>query len=309
MITREWREQHKGELESGEELLGRILVARREAWQSAQRSRSEARGRVAGRNSRDEQYVDPSSAEPSSQFDIPVGWTCATIEQLCIVETGSTPRRSEEKYYRDGQINWVTSSAVNEALISSPSETITPLALAETNAKVFPVGTLVIAMYGEGSTRGKISELGIKAATNQACAALLCGHLHSAVKSQIRTYFQMNYEAVRARAAGGVQPNLNLSMIKAIVLPLPPLEEALEIQRRLGDHLVRLRALEEPLLATHQTCALEKSSILCAAFTGRLVPRDPNDEPATVLLGRIAAERAAAKPESKPARAKRKPRI
>jgi type I restriction enzyme, S subunit len=119
---------------------------------------------------------------------LPQGWTWATVEQLCFVETGATPKRGESKYCDGSTVDWISSSAVNDAIIRGASERITDLAVKETNAKPFPVGTLIVAMYGEGKTRGKVSKLGIVAATNQACAGLLTAHLDSETKDYLRTF-------------------------------------------------------------------------------------------------------------------------
>ncbi|MBK9211211.1 MAG: restriction endonuclease subunit S [Anaerolineales bacterium] len=104
---------------------------------------------------------------------LPAGWKWSTVGEVAKVGTGSTPLRSNERYWKNGTIPWVTSGALNDLFVNEANEFVTEAALKETNVKIFPKGTLLVAMYGEGKTRGKVSELIIDATTNQACAALV----------------------------------------------------------------------------------------------------------------------------------------
>ena len=276
-LTREWREQQRTDLEDAGVLLRRVGEAKRAASIEA-----------------GQRCVEPCGADGSGLGALPPGWLWVTVEQLCFVETGATPKRGEAKYYGEGTIPWVTSGAVNAARITEPTELITECAVAETNAKVFPAGTLVVAMYGEGKTRGKVSELGIAAATNQACAALLCAHMDEQVKSYVRLFFEKHYEELRNKAAGGVQPNLNLSIIKQTALPLPPLAELQVVCDRVATRLSEMNALGTEVLQRSPAVKALRQSVLRAAFSGQLVPQDANDEPAAALLARLAAQAAEA---------------
>jgi len=94
-------------------------------------------------------------------------------------------------------------------------------------------------------------------------------------------------------ASGGVQPNLNLSLIRATRIPLPPLAEQERIVAEVERRLSIVSALEKAVEANLKRAQRLRQAILKRAFEGRLVPQDPNDEPASVLLERIRAERAA----------------
>lgn len=272
-LTREWRERQPASGDDAASLLERIGTSRRSA---------------ALRLS--QRYVEPLAADASELATLSPGWRWVTVEQLCFVETGATPKRGAAKYYDCGTVSWVTSGAVNSARITEATELITELAVAETNAKVFPPGTLVVAMYGEGKTRGKVSERGIAAATNQACAALVCGHLADEVRQYVRLFFEKHYEELRDKAAGGVQPNLNLSIIKQTALPLPPLAEIRVICDRVATRLSDALALASEVSRRVLTVSALRQSVLKAAFCGQLVPQDPRDEPASALLARPAAQ-------------------
>jgi len=294
-LTSDWREQRKaaGEpVESGEALLARILTSRRQAWEQAELAKMQAEGVMPTDEAWKKKYKQPASPDATELPELPEGWVWASVQQLCFVDTGATPKRGTDKYFKDGTIDWITSAAVNESLIQSSAERITPVALRETNAKVFPIGSLIVAMYGEGRTRGKVSELGIAAATNQACAALLCGHLDAAVRTYVRTFFEKNYEALRTKAAGGVQPNLNLAIIKAISIPLPPLDEIRQINEFVAMRLSQVGTFAAEFPSWSKRSSALRQRILTCAFAGSLVSQDPADEPASRLLERTAAKRA-----------------
>jgi type I restriction enzyme S subunit len=101
-------------------------------------------------------------------------WEVTTLGDLATVSAGGTPSRAREEYW-GGDIPWVTTSEVDFYTIESAEQFITTEGLANSAAKLLPPGTLLMALYGQGKTRGKIGILGVSAATNQACAAIsLC---------------------------------------------------------------------------------------------------------------------------------------
>lgn len=159
--------------------------------------------------------------------ELPAGWCWTNVDQLGDVGTGATPKRGKADYYEGGTIPWVTSGAVGDSFVREASEFVTEKAIAESNLTLYPTGTLLVAMYGEGKTRGKCSELLIEATTNQALAAI---EPYVSIKAYLKVFLLMNYEETRKAASGGVQPNLNLSLIRSIAVPLPPLTEQLRIQ-------------------------------------------------------------------------------
>ena len=171
---------------------------------------------------------------------------------------------------------------------------ITEAALSETNCKVYPAGTLLLALYGEGRTRGKVATLGIAAATNQALAALSAFDHERVSPNWVRLFLESRYEQTREQAAGGVQPNLNLGVVKTIQLPVPPMSEQLQAVRKIETAFARADRLEAEAARAKKLLDRLEAAILAKAFRGELVPQDPADEPASVLLDRIRAERAAA---------------
>ena len=150
------------------------------------------------------------------------GWEMKKLFEISNVGTGSTPSRNNDKYYEEGTIPWVKTTEVQNCDIFDTEEKITEFAIKETNCKVYPIGTLLMAMYGQGKTRGQLAKLRIEAATNQACAAIVLNNGFSN-PYYIYEYLHLQYENIRDMARGGNQLNLNLNIVKAIPIYLPPL--------------------------------------------------------------------------------------
>lgn len=221
-------------------------------------------------------------------------WGHAPIASLADVGTGSTPKRGEPRFYVGGTIPWLTSSAVNNPRVTSANEYITDAALRETNCKIFEPGTLLMAMYGEGQTRGRIAVLDISAATNQAIAAISVRKNAPIRPAFLLWFLRSRYLQLRREASGGVQPNLNLGIVKATIVPLPALSEQDLILRRVTTALAEIDRLTAEAAAARRLLDRLDQAILSKAFRGELVPQNPADEPASVLLERIKSERAGA---------------
>ena len=207
------------------------------------------------------------------------------LSDICIIGTGATPSTRNSTYYKDGTIPWIGSSETSNEYIDAPTTFITQKALDETNCTVYPIGTIIMAMYGEGKTRGQISELRISSATNQACAAIV--PIFKEIKSFIKTYLKGNYLRLRTLAEGGMQPNLNLGKISSYRIPMPPLAEQIRIERILNDLLSKVDLIDSEKSEINLSLFNVKSKILELAISGKLVPQDPSDEPAEELLRRI----------------------
>lgn len=193
----------------------------------------------------------------------PKGFPIQPLGNLSEVRTGATPSRDRPDYY-GGDIPWVKTGEVDEDLIVDAEERITASAIAETNCKVFPVGTILIAMYGQGKTRGKCGVLGIPAATNQACAAVM--PTDSISNSYLFYLLRASYETIRAMARGGNQENLNLGMIKNIGIPIPPSP----LQNRFSDIAMAVSRNK-----AHQKSSLQEAmslfaSVSASAFNGKI---------------------------------------
>ena len=141
----------------------------------------------------------------------------------------------------------------DRVFIDSTSEKVSSLAVQETNVSIYPVGTLIVAMYGQGKTRGQVTELLIEAGTNQACAALQFIEQTHAHRQFLKLFFMKSYEELRANAAGGAQPNLNVGKVSNTVVPVPPLSEKGRIVEKVEGLTLLLDQLKTNIQQSQKT--------------------------------------------------------
>ncbi|EKF9115245.1 restriction endonuclease subunit S [Vibrio cholerae] len=148
-----------------------------------------------------------------------------TLGDLFKISSGGTPSRREKSYYDNGDIPWIKTGDLHKCRIQQASEYITQLGLDKSSAKLFPKGTVLLAMYG--ATIGACSILDIEAATNQACAAFLP---NEKVDTNYLYYFLISKKNDFIRdGVGGAQPNISATYLKTVSFPLPPLETQKQI--------------------------------------------------------------------------------
>ena len=144
------------------------------------------------------------------------------VKDLTDVISGGTPSRDRSEYWYNGTIPWVKTTELQNDVIKNVDEHITESGLAGSSAKMVPIGTVLVAMYGQGKTRGMTAYLGIEASTNQACACILPSEKIDSMF--MWKYFELSYDKLRSLAQGAGQPNLNGNMIKNFKVLVPPIE-------------------------------------------------------------------------------------
>lgn len=231
---------------------------------------------------------------------LPRGWVNCPVGMIGIVSNGSTPSRSDDRFWR-GDIPWISSGEVRNCNIYKSNECISELGFESTPVRVLPRGSVLIAMIGEGKTRGQSAILEIEATVNQNVAAVV--PFENGLISKYLWYsFQAKYEENRREGNGTGPQALNCQRVRELTLNLPPLAEQHEIVKRI-EALFSFADRLEARLATACTAVDRLTpALLAKAFRGELVPQDPADEPASELLARLAASRAAE--TAKPLRAR-----
>ena len=219
-------------------------------------------------------------------FKIPSTWTWVKLGFIGNWGAGATPNRAHSEYY-GGDIPWLKTGDLNDDYITEIPETITELALKETSVKLNPVGSILIAMYG--ATIGKLGILTKQATTNQACCA--CCPVEG-VYNKYLFYFLMSHKTKFInRGIGGAQPNISKEKIVATLMPLPPIDEQLRIVSSIESFFFNIERIVNEQLNISELVVKTKSKILDLAIRGKLVPQNPDDEPATMLLARIRREK------------------
>jgi type I restriction enzyme, S subunit len=177
---------------------------------------------------------EPAETKETEIGEIPVHWEVDSIGHRTTVKSGTTPSRSNDKYWKDGSIPWVKTGEINYRVIETTEEFVTPLAFQETSLHLYPAGTLLLAMYGQGITRGKVALLGIEATINQACAAITPRD-DSLLNTYFYCYLTSAYERLRSKSHGTHQLNLNAQIIESFCVPIPPVHEQRMIHEMLSS--------------------------------------------------------------------------
>lgn len=225
--------------------------------------------------------------------ELPHGWIWTRIGEIASTSSGGTPSRSNPSYFT-GNIPWIKSGELGDGYVVEYSESISAAALAGSSAKLFPKGTLLIALYG--ATVGKVGILTMDAATNQAvCGIFLPPWVE--LKFAFNYLFSLRREFIE-QGKGGAQPNISQDIVRNTLFPLPPLPEQRRIVAKLEELFSRLDAGVAAVRRTQALLKRYRQSVLHAAVTGELTRAWREAHPAptetgAALLTRIRAERRA----------------
>lgn len=287
-LSAEWRAAQTGEQETGAQLLARILAERLRRWEEKQLAKFQQQGKTPPKGWQDK-YPEPIRPDTTGLPALPEGWVWSSLGQCFHVEVGATPSRKEPGYW-NGNIPWVSSGEVRFARITKTKEQISYIGLQNSSTQINPIGSVLLGMIGEGKTRGQVAILGIEAANNQNCAAIWVTET-DVPPEYVYFWLWSRYDETRRGSSGNNQPALNKSLVEKIPFPLPSLTELDAIVSLVSTSLSRIEDQEAAIAYSLTQSAVQHQNLLKAAFSGQLVPQDPNDEPASVLLERIRAER------------------
>lgn len=196
-------------------------------------------------------------------------WRYSEIGKIANVSSGGTPNRKVAEYW-NGDIPWVTTAEVQFKTIYESSEKITESGLKNSSAKLFPKNTILMAMYGQGKTRGQVAILGVEATTNQACAAILLKDDYDV--NFYYQYLMAKYKAIRDLSNSGGQENLSSGIVKSIKVPVPPLAEQKKIALILSTWDKAIETVEK-LVANSQQ---QKKALMQQLLTGQKRLLDKN---------------------------------
>ena len=192
-------------------------------------------------------------------------WQIKKLGEFCKTTSGGTPSRKNKNYY-SGTIPWVKSGELDRGIIFDTEEKITEEAIKNSSAKIFPKGTLLIALYG--ATIGKLAFLGVDATTNQA----VCGiYENENIISKYLYYFLLfNKPKLVQQGVGGAQPNISQTILKDLDLPIPPLETQHAIVSKIEELFSELDKGIAELKTAQQQLKTYRQSVLKSAFEGKL---------------------------------------
>jgi type I restriction enzyme S subunit len=223
---------------------------------------------------------------------LPIGWSATTLGELADWGSGGTPSRSEPNYY-GGSIPWIKSGELNTRYVMDTEEHITEAALNGSSAKLFPAGSVAIAMYG--ATIGKTAILGVDASTNQACAVGI--PIEGLIEKEfLYRLLQNEKKAFIEKGKGGAQPNISQAVIRAHEVGMPGLAEQTRIVQKIDELLAQVDTLRARIDAVPALLKRFRQTVLSAAYSGSLTEewrvlekrnREISEEWEKVALGTI----------------------
>jgi type I restriction enzyme S subunit len=275
--------------ETGAELLQRILRERRARWEQKQLAKFAEQGKTPPNDWQDK-YLEPVTPDLTNLPSLPEGWAWASVDQLAFVVRGASPRPAGDPRFFGGEIPWITVGSLTadgSMYLESVDQFVTNAG--KNASRYVEPGTLLLTNSGATLGVPKITKIG--GCINDGSVALL--EVEGRIKIFLYWFLRTQTEKLRALNQGAAQPNLNTDIVRNITVPLTSMSEIEEINRRLDSFISSISFQEHSLDHALTQAAAQRKNILKAAFSGQLVPQDPNDEPASALLARIRAQREA----------------
>ena len=198
---------------------------------------------------------------------LPDGWNWMTIGDVADTTSGGTPSRKYPEYF-EGTIPWVKSGELGDGLVSVTEEKITKTAIKNSSAKIFPTGSVLVALYG--ATVGKVGILNIDAATNQAVCALFPKN-NSFIAKYMFYWLMSQRQDLINKSMGGAQPNISQGIVRSHPFPLAPLPEQERIVSRIEELFSDLDAGVAALERVRAGLKRYKASVLKSGCEGKLV--------------------------------------
>lgn len=201
---------------------------------------------------------------------LPDHWNAASLRWMSKRYAGGTPDKGNEAYWVDGEIPWINSGAVNDGYITQPSELITREGFANSSAKWIPKDALVMALAGQGKTKGMVAQLGIPTTCNQSMAALVPDRRFA--PRYLYYWLTANYQNIRNMAGGEARDGLNLEMLGSIPCPVPPVGEQKAIARFLDTKTAEIDTLVDQKRQLIARLKEKRSALIARTVTRGLPP-------------------------------------
>lgn len=217
--------------------------------------------------------------------DVPEHWDSGSVRWLSQRYSGGTPDKTKLAYWSNGTIPWLNSGAVNDRLVTTPSTYITDEAFQNSSAKWIPKGALVMALAGQGKTKGMVAQLGIRTTCNQSMAAILPGN--EITSRFLFWWLDSNYANIRNLAGGDLRDGLNLELLGSIRCPLPPLAEQTQIAAFLDRETGKIDELVAEQRRLIELLKEKRQAVISHAVTKGLNPNAPTKPSGIQWLGNI----------------------
>lgn len=203
--------------------------------------------------------------------NVPAHWRISKFKYISKLTSGGTPKRNNNvDYFENGDIDWVRTLDLTEDSVFDTSEKLTEEALMNSNCKMLPVNTLLIAMYGGGGTIGKSGILEIESTTNQAIASILPNEKYFYPRYLLRVLNFLRPHWMIYAEGSRKDPNINLDVVANMPLPLPPINEQKKISLFLEKKLISLANIELKIIKQIKQLQEYRQSLISEAVTGKI---------------------------------------
>ena len=288
-LTDAWRAEHQDKIEPASVLLERILKERREKWEAEQLEQMKAKGKRPKDDRWKAKYKEPVATDTSELPELPNGWRWTTVGDIGLVASGQTPKGINDLNL-DGEIPFYKISDMNklgsEKFMQAAEITLDDNQTAKLGIHVRKQGTVIFPKRGGAIATNKKRILSCPSAYD----LNIMGVLPYIVPTDFFYQWLLSID-LAALSDGSNVPQINHKDIDPLPFPLPPLSEQQAIVSEVESRLSVADEVEKTITAELKRAEQLRQSILKKAFSGKLVPQDPNDEPASVLLERIKAEK------------------
>ena len=274
-LTREWREQRKGQLESGEALLQRILKARREGWEQAELDKMKAKGIRPSNDKWKLKYVEPVAVDAGDQPVLPSGWVWASLDQLTTKITSGS--RDWKTYYGRGDSVFVMAQNVRPRHLDlrEVQHVDPPVGSRDAERSEIRQHDLLVTIVGANT--GDACLVRMPLPRHYVCQSVALARPVESALSGFLELFLCADEGGQTRFAkviyGAGRPHLSFDQLKALAVPLPPLEEQAAIADAVSLFESEIDSAETTVAAASGSAQSLRQGILSAAFSGQLVPQ------------------------------------
>jgi type I restriction enzyme S subunit len=293
-LTDEWRKEHP-QTEDGQMLLDRILRERREKWERDQLAQFKKKGKEPPKNWQSK-YEEPSTPDTSELPELPEGWVWARVEQVSWVRSGQTPPDIRDHLRASGDFPWFTvgdmNHEANTTMMNHADKFLSQSSAESLGMHLHPPRTIIFPKRGGAIATNKKRQLATVGSYDLNTMGII-------PTDESHSYIWLWFLGVDLRhfSDGSNVPQINHNDIEPLPIPLPPLAEQEQIVALVEERLSQIDSAEKTIDSELIRSKRLRQSILKRAFEGKLVPQDPKDEPASVLLGRIKSSREQEQPK------------
>ncbi|HDM8039742.1 TPA: restriction endonuclease subunit S [Vibrio fluvialis] len=216
---------------------------------------------------------------------LPLSWGAVNLRWISTIYAGGTPSKTNQSFWENGTVPWINSGAVNQGLVTKASTLITEQAYQNSSAKWIPKGSLVVALAGQGKTKGMVAQLAIDSTCNQSMGAIVpeCSE-HS---RYLYWWLTSNYQNIRNMAGGDLRDGLNLEHLGSIQCPQPSIAESVSIANFLDHETAKIDTLIEKQQQLIKLLKEKRQAVISHAVTKGLNPQAPMKDSGVEWLGEV----------------------